>query len=161
VKHNYQDGDIIVIDKVEGMAHKSIIGKSINESQHKISVINSNSFYIEDTRDFTEYERNGIAKNMKIPINVDFKTFNEIKDDKKPPFDAELLNADFAKYHNPRILHVAFAALDQFRETHKRLPKAWDFEDSKEFLKLAQPNLALTFDEKEIKDIPSIITVLT
>lgn len=30
VKHNYQDGDIIEIDKVEGMQHKSQIGKSIN-----------------------------------------------------------------------------------------------------------------------------------
>ena len=160
MKHNYQDGDIIVIDKVEGMAHKTQLGKSINLTQHKIQVINSNSFYIEDTRDFGEYERNGLAKNLKIAVKVDFRTFNEIKNEKRPPFDAELLNADFAKYNNPRIMHVAFAGLDKFRETHKRLPQPWHLEDCNEFVKLAQENLELTFEAQEIKENAAILTVL-
>jgi hypothetical protein len=35
---------------------------SINNTLHKVLTINSNSFYIGDTRNFTAYVRNGIAK---------------------------------------------------------------------------------------------------
>ena len=44
--------------------------KSINGTVHKITVINSNSFYIEDTRNYGKYIRNGIGKNLKIPIKL-------------------------------------------------------------------------------------------
>lgn len=38
---------------------------SINGRLFKIQTINSNSFYIGDTRDFEPYIRNGTAKNIK------------------------------------------------------------------------------------------------
>ena len=46
----------------------------------KIEVINSCSFKIGDTRGFTEYIRNGIVRNVKVPSEINFKTLNEILD---------------------------------------------------------------------------------
>lgn len=52
---------------------------SINGTIHKIRVINSNSFEIGDTRGFTNYVRNGIAKNIKTPINIAFKSLSTVQ----------------------------------------------------------------------------------
>lgn len=41
---------------------------SINGSMHKITVINANSFRIGDTTKYTPYIRNGLVKNIKIPV---------------------------------------------------------------------------------------------
>ena len=39
-KHPYEDGDEVKITKVKGMDSTSEEGKSINETIHKISIIN-------------------------------------------------------------------------------------------------------------------------
>lgn len=54
-KHPYEDGDQVKITKVKGMESKTEIGTSINETIHKISVINQNSFRIGDTTSYTPY----------------------------------------------------------------------------------------------------------
>lgn len=51
---------------------------SINGTIHKIRSININSFEIGDTRGFSNYIRNGIAKNIKTPINVSFKSLSSV-----------------------------------------------------------------------------------
>lgn len=52
--------------------------KSINGTLHKITTINSNSFYIEDTRDFKPYTGNGTAKNVKLPISLKFDSLKDV-----------------------------------------------------------------------------------
>jgi hypothetical protein len=42
--------------------------KSMNGTIHKITTINSKSFYIGDTRNYSPYIRNGRVKNLKMPI---------------------------------------------------------------------------------------------
>lgn len=49
-KHPYEDGEVIVLNNVNGMESLKDNKKSINCTLHKITTINSNSFYIEDTR---------------------------------------------------------------------------------------------------------------
>jgi Ubiquitin-activating enzyme E1 FCCH domain len=51
---------------------------SINGTIHKVRVINSNSFEIGDTRGFSSYIRSGIAKNIKTPLNIPFKSLEEV-----------------------------------------------------------------------------------
>ena len=94
VKHPYEDGDYIVINKVEGMEKieelmeekseaqqfydtlsKQEESKSINGKVFKIRVISWNSFSIGDTRNFKPYIRNGICKNIKMPKKVAYKSF--------------------------------------------------------------------------------------
>lgn len=72
VKHSYEDGDTVVFREVEGMESTKEEGKSINGSIHKVQVINSNSFKIGDTTHYAKYIRNGIVKNIKVPVEVTF-----------------------------------------------------------------------------------------
>lgn len=41
--------------------------EDINNTIHRIKCIDKNTFLIGDTRSYTKYEGNGIAKNLKIP----------------------------------------------------------------------------------------------
>lgn len=77
---------------------------SINGTIHKIRVININSFEIGDTRGFSNYIRNGIAKNIKTPINISFKSLAHFWNSSKLediPFDQTLIVHDFEKIDNP------------------------------------------------------------
>jgi hypothetical protein len=48
---------------------------SINGTIHKIKVINQSSFSIGNTSEYSLYEGNGTARNMKLPIKINFKSF--------------------------------------------------------------------------------------
>jgi len=69
-KHRFEDGDEILFTNVEGMKllpgekhdDPAVKSDSINDTIHKVKVINPYSFRIGDTRKFDKYEHNGIAK---------------------------------------------------------------------------------------------------
>lgn len=63
--------------------------KSINGTCHQIKVINKQSFFIEDTRGYSEFIRNGTVKIVKVPIKTVFKPLEEVLslEELKPPFD--------------------------------------------------------------------------
>jgi hypothetical protein len=72
--------------------------KTINDTIHKVKVINSKSFQIGNTLDFTPYVRNGTVKNIKTPVELSYKPFTEIVLDPKNVHDDEnLAFYDFAK----------------------------------------------------------------
>jgi hypothetical protein len=48
---------------------------SINETLHKIVDIGKNWFTIGNTSQYSEYLGNGLVKNIKIPIEISFKSF--------------------------------------------------------------------------------------
>ena len=52
--HNYQTGDFVTIHYVEGM-------KYVNSDARPITVIDENTFLIEDTRNFGTYIKGGIC----------------------------------------------------------------------------------------------------
>ena len=85
-------------------------GKSINDVQQiKIRVINPKSFELLDfdIQKYSKYESGGIAKQIKVPLSLSFKTLQEIDQeaDHSEYFDQNLLYADFSKFDNIRILH--------------------------------------------------------
>lgn len=49
--------------------------KSINETIHKVKVINSKSFEIGNTLNYTPYIRSGTIKNIKTPVEITYKPF--------------------------------------------------------------------------------------
>lgn len=61
--------------------------KSINGTIHKIITINSNSFSIGDTTKYGKYIRNGVIKNIKVPIELNFESFESTIEAEKVPFD--------------------------------------------------------------------------
>lgn len=49
----------------------------------------------------------------------------------------EILLSDLAKFSTPAQLHIGNMALHAFVEKHKKLPRAWNSEDAKEFTDIA------------------------
>ncbi len=68
VKNPFEDGEAVLIRNVEGMKLKDDEAKLINETIHKVKVINSKSFEIGNTLGYTPYIRNGTVKNIKTPV---------------------------------------------------------------------------------------------
>ena len=167
-KHPYEDGDYVVIELVDGMEdkEKQLADKSqqqlfyekqtgskangINGRVFRIQVINSQSFYIGDTRDFAPYIRNGVVKNLKLPKVVDFKTLEECtKSVGALPFDQNMAIYDFDKMGDNSRIHAAFEVLGEFVAEHKRLPLNWDHADATNFVGKAKIKI-----EELIKGVP-------
>lgn len=154
LKHNLEDGDCVEISRVEGMSRLSastdnaLASASINGSKFHIRVINSYSFYIDaDTRSYAPYVRNGIAKAVKEPKTLAFRSFEDsvLGSGKgwQPPFDASILHNDFLKAEQGVELHHCFKTLDLFVSKFHSYPKPWDLQDWREFYGLGGQQLLL------------------
>lgn len=123
-KHGFQDGDYVTFSEVQGMTELN------GCSPRKINVTGDFTFSIGDTSTMTDYIRGGIATQVKMPILLTFKSFNESLVD--PQYQA-------VDYMVPRQqqLHVAFQTIDQFKAKHKRLPEPWNEKDADEFLNMS------------------------
>ena len=163
IRHKFEDGDEVLITSVEGMKNTEgeniqILEKdnkpltSINESKHKVKVINSNSFKIGDTTAYTPYLFNGIAKQLKTPILLKFDTFEQSINSKKIKVDSNMEMADFLKLTHSQILHIAFETLDSFINKHNRYPLPWNLEDSNEFLKIASEEPSKRLEDYKPQD---------
>lgn len=78
-KHRYEDGDQIQFREVLGMQTiDDQMGASINDKVVTIKVINPTQFSIdEDSRKYTLYSGNGIAKQVKVPKKLSFLSLEE------------------------------------------------------------------------------------
>jgi ubiquitin-activating enzyme E1 len=147
VKHTLEDGDTIILRGVEGMLFTEEAAKQLKEGEKvpesvngllfKVKVINFNSFTIGDTRGFSPYVRGGLAKQIKLPIEMEFKPYNEVYDTAKPLYEPNLEIHDFMKVGHSQILHLAYLALNLFYAANKRLPDAYSLADAKSFYEIA------------------------
>lgn len=119
-KHKFEDGDEVLLTHVEGMKllpgekhdDPAVKSDSINDTIHKVTVVNPYSFKIGDTRKFDKYIRNGIAKQLKTKKVMAFKSFKEVMEGTDMALDGNLSVADFEKMQNNQLAHIAFNALD-------------------------------------------------
>lgn len=102
----------------------SIKSDSINDTIHIVTVVNPYCFKIGDTRKFEKYQRNGIAKQLKVKKAIEFKSFKEsmLKGNEELPFDQNLFISDFEKISNNILSHICFEALDIFKSKYLRIP---------------------------------------
>ena len=101
--HDFEEGNSIMLSEVKGMISKEDKSSSINSMSFKVEeVINRNSFIINcDTTLFTDYQVNGVAKQIKTPTIVKFSPLSEILSDLSgKKFDQDLINMDFEKMAN-------------------------------------------------------------
>jgi molybdopterin/thiamine biosynthesis adenylyltransferase len=150
-KHKFEDGDECTFADVDGMklnedeSHEdeAVTSDSINETIHKVTVINPYSFKIGDTRKFSPYIGKGIVKQLRTKCVVKYQPFAEtaLKTAAELKMDENLVYADFEKIGNGQLSHIAFEALDKFRETQEehKSPRPWNLEDALKFLDLAKP----------------------
>lgn len=141
----------------EGEKHDDPLVKSdsINDTIHKVTVLTPYSFKIGNTLKFGEYGMNGIAKQLKTKVNLQFKSFEEVamKATDEIALDGNLAIADFEKIQNSLISHICFLALDKFRTEEKRLPNIWGLDDANKFIGLAKTISAeCKVSEDDLKD---------
>jgi len=151
-RHNFSDGDEVIIDQIHGMELLNIekINKiekseitnlditSINMTKHKVKIINPHTFKIGDTTKYGKYIRNGVAKSLKTKKELVFNGLDKIlitKNSNDIPLDQNLIVSDFTKMGYINVMHYAFEALDIFTKTKKSYPELWNITDAEELLK--------------------------
>ena len=144
-KHNLQDGDEITIAQV--VEDKSDLSKrTINDTHHKVTVVDKNRFYIGDTTLFRPYQRNGVMRQLKQSATLQFRSLSELAQDSRtplPPFDPAMSSSDWN--FMPRILplHVAYQKLETLSQ-----PKPWSEQDAASFLNEVAGQLRERYSEQ-------------
>lgn len=86
----------------------------------------------EDSTNFGPYLRGGIATQVKQPKLLKFKPLSDALRD-----PGDFLLSDFSKVDHPQLLHVAFQALDKFRNDFGRFPATGSDDDARQLIALA------------------------
>ena len=73
-KHNLEEGSSVSFSEVIGMKNKLDASKSVNDAVFKVTnIVNISSFVIDcDSSLYSEYERNGVAKQIKDKLEIEF-----------------------------------------------------------------------------------------
>lgn len=138
----FQDGDLVVFSEVQGMTE-------LNDGKpRKIKNARPYSFMLEeDTTKFGAYERGGIVTQVKPPKILHFKP---LKDAIRDP--GEFLLSDFSKFDRTPLLHLAFQALDKFRNDLGRFPTAGSEDDAQKLIDLVA-SINETMGESKLEEI--------
>ncbi|XP_020101243.1 ubiquitin-activating enzyme E1 2-like [Ananas comosus] len=138
----FQDGDLVVFSEVQGMTE-------LNDGKpRKIKNARPYSFMLEeDTTKFGAYERGGIVTQVKPPKILHFKP---LKDAIRDP--GEFLLSDFSKFDRTPLLHLAFQALDKFRNDLGRFPTAGSEDDAQKLIDLVA-SINETMGEGKLEEI--------
>ncbi|XP_062197173.1 ubiquitin-activating enzyme E1 2-like [Phragmites australis] len=138
----FQDGDLVVFSEVQGMPE-------LNDGKpRKIKNARPYSFTLEeDTTSYGTYIRGGIVTQVKPPKVLKFKPLKEAI--KEP---GEFLMSDFSKFDRPPLLHLAFQALDKFRNELMRFPIAGSSDDAQKLIDFAI-NINETLGDSKLEEI--------
>lgn len=123
--HKLQTGDTVLFSNVEGMVE-------LNNTQHKVRVVDSHRFTIGDTSGYTPYFNKGEILQIKEPQTFSYKRLGEAKE------NPQTMIVDLSHIDRSGQLHVAFLALDKYEETYKRPPRPWSSDDANDMVKLAK-----------------------
>ncbi|KAF5304648.1 hypothetical protein FQR65_LT07930 [Abscondita terminalis] len=140
-RHGLEDGDYVTFSEVQGMSELN------NCEPRKVKVMGPYTFSIGDISNLSEYERGGIAQQVKMPKVLHFKPMQEAID------APEYLITDFAKFDRTGQIHLAFLTLHKYIEKHGKVPKPWNKDDADEFLLLAKSQSVDGGNDTEL-DIP-------
>lgn len=103
-KHRFEDGDEVTFKQIKGMKSLDDENKSLNDTVHKVKVINPASFKIGSTVSYSPYESSGLVKQIKSIKEMHFEPLSNVKSD-EPPFDPNLFVHDFEKLDQIKWLH--------------------------------------------------------
>uniref|UniRef100_A0A8C9SEE6 E1 ubiquitin-activating enzyme n=1 Tax=Scleropages formosus TaxID=113540 RepID=A0A8C9SEE6_SCLFO len=121
-KHEFQDGDFVAFSEVLGMTELNSCG------QVEIKVLEPYTFSICDTSLFSEYEKGGVATEVKMPKMFHFVTLHDAIS------NPQMVMTGYGKTNKHHTLHLAFQALHCFVKRAGRLPKPRDQADAKMLL---------------------------
>uniref|UniRef100_A0A4W4EK69 E1 ubiquitin-activating enzyme n=1 Tax=Electrophorus electricus TaxID=8005 RepID=A0A4W4EK69_ELEEL len=113
--HDFTDDMRVTFSGVQGMTELNSYGPI------EIRVIGNHSFSICDTTEFSEYEKGGVATEVKQSKMLSFvRTIFCLSMLKNPEL---LVLTDCGKVPRHRTLHLGFQALHNFTQKHGRMPK--------------------------------------
>ena len=143
--HDFQDGDQIKLLEVIGMKKQSSEVNVNDETFKIVEVINRNQFIVDcDMTQYSSYERNGVAKHVKTPIEATFKPLKEVlRDLSGQSFDQDLQYMDFEKIANFRNASLCFKLfgenLKEENVTNSTAPEVKDMseEEKEQFTKFS------------------------
>lgn len=156
-KHKFEDGDEVEIKEVLGMQSKEDKNKSINGIVTKVKVINPSSFTIsEDVRNYSPYDGNGIAKQVKVPRKVTFKSIEECKEHEtsnEPLYDPNLLMSDFEKMDHKKCSHYIYNAYKKVIESDGFYDADEGYKTCEEIYKYAKEAAPKDFTDAQLKKL--------
>ncbi|XP_053492231.1 ubiquitin-like modifier-activating enzyme 1 [Ictalurus furcatus] len=146
----FTDGMRVVFSGVQGMTELNSCGPT------EIKVIDSYSFSICDTSNFSEYEKCGVATEVKETKTLSFIPLDAAVEEVMR--DTELLVlTNFGKVQRARSLHLGFRALQEFKQKYSRLPKPRNQEDAELLLAMVKQHSAAAqfdkFDEEVVRKL--------
>ncbi|XP_046881054.1 ubiquitin-like modifier-activating enzyme 1 [Hypomesus transpacificus] len=121
--HGFEDDCSVSFSEIRGMTELNSYGAV------DITVLSPYSFSIGDTSGLSEYEKGGVATEVKKPQTLRFKSMDEALLDPKL-----LVMTDYGKVDRHQTLHLAFQALHDFVKTQGRLPKPRSQSDAERLL---------------------------
>ncbi|CAD6890696.1 unnamed protein product [Tilletia laevis] len=139
-RHGLEDGDYVTFSEVQGMTELN------GTAPRKISVKGPYTFTIGDTSGFSDYKRDGIFTQVKMPKKINFKPLRESL--KQP----EHLISDFAKFDRPNSLHFGWQALSAYWEKNGSLPAPRNAAAAEEILSLAKSFAQQVGSEEELNE---------
>merc|ERR1739844_392850 len=123
-RHGFEDGDYVTFSEVEGMTELN------GCKQKKITVLGPYTFKIGDTSNYGQYQRGGIATQVKMPTDVSFQPLKDVLSDPTEHF----VLTDFAKFERPAQMHLAYRTLHSFmKDNEGRSPAPWNSDDAQRF----------------------------
>jgi ubiquitin-activating enzyme E1 len=138
-RHGFTEGDHVVFREVGGM-------KELNDSKpRKVLSVKPFSFTIEeDTTSFEDHTSGGLVEQVKVPVPVSYASLAERIVSPIPSDDpmGALITPDFGKFGRPDQLHIAFHAVELYREKHGSLPALRNKEHADEVVAIAKEFLA-------------------
>lgn len=112
----FEDGELVQFSEVVGMDRLNTDGP------FKVTNCRAHSFNIDaDTTTWGTYQRGGIAVQVKQPQIMAFRTLEQALVE-----PGHLMQMDFSKVERPKLLHVAFQALDALEAAEGRCCVAAD-----------------------------------
>ena len=101
----FQNGDFVSFREVQGM-------EELNSAPPQpIKMLGKHSFMIGDTRSYGAYTGGGIARQVKRPKDVSFRSWQESVLHPIAEGDSMMVVADLAKFSRPEQLHFCFMSL--------------------------------------------------
>ncbi|CAB1353379.1 unnamed protein product [Coregonus sp. 'balchen'] len=136
-RHGFVNGSSVSLSEVYGMTELNSYGPV------DIKFLSPDSFSICDTSSFSEYEKGGVATEVKKSKILTFKPLDEAL------VDPELLvMTDYGKMRKHQTLHLAFQALHGFVKRVGRLPKPRSQSDAEQLVAMVtKMNMVSQLDE--------------
>jgi len=139
-RHGLQTGDKVLLTDISGM-------EILNGQEYTVTVKDSFSFEINvDTTNFPEYYRGGHCKLLK---KTEILNFDSMSISYENPGE---FVCDFMKFAHAPILHLAFKALDMYKEEKGNFPNPGNSDDAQAFYEYVKGvNNSVPSDRKHFK----------